>query len=153
MRNRFFITALTTSLAAAGFFSDFNAISNSMKGFHIQIPPPFQLAPMTSAFEKPLLIAGYPQHDDDDQPDSLEIRFYQVGFIHYGYKIVTAVVVASDAQFAEMKAYQVKQQFDEFSANQHPNSTGWKMYLNSEPLSNASVVDLSVSAEILITVC
>lgn len=139
--------AITTSLTAASFIADLEAIAGISK--HIVVERPTTDTTVTIRTDKPTVISGFPQLDEGQE---MSLSLFRVRFAAYGYIPITAIAVATDRQAAIAKANIVKRELERGEVKEHPNLQ-LRMDVFEDTLSNEEVIQLAAKAEVMITIC
>lgn len=148
MKNKILIGTVATSLAAAAFIADLEDIVGVSQNILHQDAG--STVVVTGIDEKPILINGVPQVEEDAEAS---VELFRVGFAHYNYKLVTAIVVARDKETALMKAQILKGEMDALALQQYPQNGAWKSHAFEDPISNEEALELSQKAQVLLTIC
>ncbi|MFQ6553767.1 hypothetical protein AAD018_015625 [Aestuariibius insulae] len=150
MTPKFKSLAVTTSLAAASFLADLEAVLKISQNI-LWGSSNYQTA-MNLRIGKPVIIVGIPQLDETEYEEQT-LSIYRIGMMAYAYKIVTVFVVASDKESAIRKAEILKVNMDRLASRQYPKNGNiqWKMHTSGEAVSNEEVIELAKNAEVVVT--
>lgn len=136
------------SFAASSFIADLESIVEVSQSILCQEAG--TSVAITGIDEKPILINGMPQFEEDTD---VSVEFFRFGLAHYNYKIVTAIIVATDKEMALVKAQILKNEMDALALQQFPKNGAWKSHLFEGSISNKEVLQLSQEVEVFITIC
>jgi hypothetical protein len=149
MKKDIIIKAITASLAVSGFMQDFDKYLKTAESILYQ--PNVERITINEKSEYPIITNGYPTDDDDDD-DELGVEIFQSGFIHYGHKIITLIIIAPDLKYAKQLAGNFKTRLDSQLKGKQRENGLWKMHVTENSLSPKEVVDIGSKAEIIYTI-